>query len=260
MIRLVDEFVVSGQSIQSISIRDESRPPTIVNIDGCTHLKLLLLMSDNMTDTQFHHLLSKLPLLEELYLFHCYKLEEIKISNPKLKTLVVSLECQTSLKILEIAAPSLKSFIFTSGVFDPNSCKIKVADCCCSLETLVLFKYFAAEGAIQNLISKFPLLENLWIIGFTELERMSVQNLRLKRLHIAGCLNLKAVEVCSPDLFEFHCTGRESPKFSVADMKASGGLKFEDETSRIWLKRFKRMLINIVGIKDDEILGMIYVE
>ncbi|GLU15922.1 hypothetical protein SLE2022_323740 [Rubroshorea leprosula] len=215
-----------------------------------------------MTDTQFHHLLSKLPLLEELYLFHCYRLEEIKISNPKLKTLVVSLECQTSqeIKILEIAAPSLKSFIFASGVFDPNSCKIKVADCCCSLETLVLFKYFAAEGAIQNLISKFPLLENLWIIGFMELERMSVQNLRLKRLHIAGCLNLKAVEVCSPDLFEFHCTGRESPKFSVADMKASGGLKFEDETSRIWLKRFKRMLINIVGIKDDEILGMIYVE
>ncbi|GLT80113.1 hypothetical protein SLA2020_515680 [Shorea laevis] len=256
--RFMVEFVVSCQNIQSITIRDKVELLSVINIDGCNRVKFLYLLCDNMTDTQFHRLLSKLSLLEELYVFHCYTLKAIKISNPRLKTLVVSLIYKTSLEIVEIAAPSLKSFIFASDLFKPNSCRIKVADCCCSLETLVLFKYFATERAIHNLISKFPLLENLWILGFPKLQRIRVPNLQLRRLHFVRCLKLKAMKVDSPNLCEFSYTGREMPKFAVADMKASGSFKFEHETSKFWSNTFLKMLADIVGNENRDLISMIY--
>ncbi|GLT38986.1 hypothetical protein SLA2020_131970 [Shorea laevis] len=250
----INELVVSCQSIQSFTIVDKSSAPLLViDINGCHHLKLLHLQSCNMTDTQFHHLLSKLPLLEELYVFHCYTLEKIKISNPRIKTLVVSLECRSSLKIVEIAAPNLKIFFFLSYPFNESQCRIKVANCCSGLETLVLCNYFATERAIQNLISKFSLLENLWLIGFANLQRIRILNPQLKRLHLVRCFKLKAVKVDGPNLCEFCYIGHESPKFSVSDMEASGGLRFEHSTSSFWRGRLRKMLYNIVGVSEERL-------
>ncbi|GLU13822.1 hypothetical protein SLE2022_304320 [Rubroshorea leprosula] len=256
--RFIDEFVASCQNIQSITIRNKDELLSVINISGCGRVKFLYLLCDNMTDTQFHHLLSKLPLLKELYVFHCYTLKAIKISNPHLKTLVVSLIYKTSLEIVDIAALSLKSFIFAFDLFKPNSYRIKVADYCHSLETLVLFKYFAIERAIYNLISKFPLLENLWILGFPKLQRIRVPNLQLKRLHFVGCLKLKAVKFDSPNLCEFSYTGHELPEFAVVDMKASGGLKFEHETSKFWSNTFLKMLVDIVRKENRDLINTIY--
>ncbi|GLU14023.1 hypothetical protein SLE2022_306170 [Rubroshorea leprosula] len=95
--------------------------------------------------------------------------------------------------------------------------KIKVADCGRGLETLVLFSSEILEMDFHGLISTFPLLENLWIIGCHRLKLIRILNLQLNRLHIAQCFKLHAVTVDSPNLCELSCKGNYRVISSIAE-------------------------------------------
>ncbi|GKV45450.1 hypothetical protein SLEP1_g52526 [Rubroshorea leprosula] len=75
------------------------------------------------------------------------------------------------MNIIEIATPNLKNFIYMGARKKPF--RIKFAECCCNLETLVLCGYFATERTFHNLISKFPLLENLWMVRSASVGRLT---------------------------------------------------------------------------------------
>ncbi|GLT68278.1 hypothetical protein SLA2020_405260 [Shorea laevis] len=239
------QLVVASPSIQSFTISllpSRHRWSEIINIDGCDHLKSLFLKTaDTITDRELHSLLSKLTLLEVLFLSICCQLNKIKISSPCLKTLQISDMKICRLSIIEIATPNLKNFIYMGARKKP--CRIKVAECCCNLETLVLYGYFATERTFHNLISKFPLLENLWMVKCDKLGRLKLLNPQLKRLHVAKCCNLKAVTVDGPNLIELCYIGLDAPKITVPDfVKASGGLRFEHEPSTYSSSRLGELL------------------
>ncbi|GKV18819.1 hypothetical protein SLEP1_g29151 [Rubroshorea leprosula] len=220
------ELVVASQSIQTLYIYAMSKPWSIINIDGCRHLKLLYLLSMTITDKELHSLLSKLTLIEELYLNYCHHLKTIKISNPCLKTVIFVCAVSSHLHILEIAAPSLENFMFLA---DSRVCRINVTGCC-NLKTLVLKKHMGPEATFHDLFFKCPSLENLWLVQCTELQRLQLLNPRLKRVHVVRCCKLNAVKVDSPNLFEFSCTSLEAPRITVVGaMKASSGVRFDSE-------------------------------
>ncbi|GKU92651.1 hypothetical protein SLEP1_g6354 [Rubroshorea leprosula] len=201
-----------------------------------------------ITDQEFHSLLLQLPLLEELYLFNCHGLRRINISaSPRLKTLQVCPDfVYSSLEMIEIAAWSLKNFIFIAEA--PKYYKIKVADCCCGLKTLVLLSATITNNAFDELLSKFPQLENLWIIGCEKLQQMiKIPSLQLKRLHTTRCFELKVVEVCSPNLRELHYTGDEAPMFFLHTYQ-NGNWTFErDQThSGWWCSMLQNLLKEVV--------------
>ncbi|GKV36954.1 hypothetical protein SLEP1_g45036 [Rubroshorea leprosula] len=253
-----NEFVISCQSLQSFTIRSCAFEPwSIVNMDGCNHLKSLHLQSKTITDSEFHSLLSKLPLLEELYLFHCDELKSINISCPRIKTLEIcpEPECYSQLEFIGIDAPNLRNFIFLAK---DKHCVIKIEDCQ-NLETLVLFWRLITDTLFHDLVSQFPLLVNLWVIGCQELQRIEIPNLQLKRLHIVRCFRLKAVEVDSPNLFELCCTGREAVEVSV--LTSASGLRFEcdheDSPSTHWSCRLDDILYYFVRVEDESLIDII---
>ncbi|GLT56832.1 hypothetical protein SLA2020_298480 [Shorea laevis] len=224
---------ISSQSIQNVSITANSlaRDWVKINIDACDHLKFLLLRCEGLEQKKFHSLISKLPLLEELYIFNCQQLRAIKISSPRIKTLLVCpRHNDTCLKTIEIAAPRLENFIFISEREREKPCVIKVADCCVSLKTLVLRCEVITDKMFHKLISKCHLLENLWIFACNKLQRIEILNPQLKRLHIVKCPKLQAVEVGSRNLWELFCGGSKEPEFSVADhLYKTDGLRFVHE-------------------------------
>ncbi|GLT47269.1 hypothetical protein SLA2020_209770 [Shorea laevis] len=243
------ELVVASQSIQTMYIyaRALSKPWSIINIDGCHHLKFLYLQSGTITDKELQSLLSKLTLIEELYLYHCQQLETIYISNPCLKTLLFVCLFHSPLRIIEIAAPSLKNFMYMA---DSRVCRIKVTGCC-NLKTLVLKKYMGPETTFHDLLSKCPLLENLWMVQCAELERLELLNPRLKRLHLVTCSKLNSVKVDSPNLFEFCCTG-----LKATTIPGVGGARSEYERSSHWYYRLKEVLVHSVGLDFDNLTDL----
>ncbi|GLU22610.1 hypothetical protein SLE2022_386720 [Rubroshorea leprosula] len=140
LMKLLMTSLLHHKSIQSFTIRVHPGRPwsEFINVAGCHNLKFLHLQSQKITDQEFHSLLLQLPLLEELYLFNCHSLRRINISaSPRLKTLQVCPDfVYICLEMIEIAARSLKNFIFIAEA--PKYYEIKVADCCCCLKTLVL--------------------------------------------------------------------------------------------------------------------------
>ncbi|GKU92473.1 hypothetical protein SLEP1_g6193 [Rubroshorea leprosula] len=224
---------IGSQSIQNVSITASSlaRDWVKINIDACDHLKFLLLRCEGLEQKKFHSLIAKLPLLEELYIFNCQQLRAIKISSPRIKTLVVWPDSNdTCLNTIEIAAPRLENFIFISERERENPCVIKVADCCVGLKTLMLRCEVITDKMFHKLISKWHLLESLWIFGCNKLRRIKILSPQLKRLHIVRCPKLQAVEVGSRNLLKLFCGGPKEPEFSVADhLYKTGGLRFVHE-------------------------------
>lgn len=200
-----------------------------VRINGCNGLKFLHLSSGEITDDGFHSLISKLPLLEELYVANCDYLKNMKVSCPKLKTLMVSIDVSYGLSSVDIAVPTLKNFIFLSN--DWKSVEINPqGDCCDGLETLVLASYDMRDEEFHDIISKFPMLQSLWVYGCGNLKKIKIPNDQLRILNIARCSELKAVEVDSDKLVDMYCRGREDLEISVADadsLYATGKLRCE---------------------------------
>lgn len=238
--------VVVASSIQKLKLRFLCQKPwSDLKLGGCSyrHLKFLRLECGSITDAEFHSFLSKLALLEELCLHDCNKLERIKISGQYLKTLQLTFGRHRHIRIIEIAAPSLKNLIYADHYCDERKyCEIKMEDCCCSsLATMVLFNYHGRERDFRNLISKCTSLEILWILGCPELQRIRVPNTLLRKLHIVRYSGgLKAVHVDSPRLLEICYSGREKPKFAVAD--SSCGVRIECSSSKLWVSKLKELL------------------
>lgn len=103
-------------SLQKLTLRIFSYGALpVLNVAGCPHLKKLILFEFNLNDREFHHLISKFPLLEDLSINHCYTLGRIMISSNKLKHLLIC-DCKC-LNTVDVDAPCLLSFNFKHNPF-----------------------------------------------------------------------------------------------------------------------------------------------
>ncbi|KAJ0074776.1 hypothetical protein Patl1_34243 [Pistacia atlantica] len=81
-----------------------------IDMAGCTHLKELHINGGSFTDQDFHHLISKFPFLEHLYVYGSMLLERIMISTDRLKRLKIR-SCP-GLKAIHLDTPNLISFSY----------------------------------------------------------------------------------------------------------------------------------------------------
>ncbi|KAH7565228.1 hypothetical protein JRO89_XS09G0168400 [Xanthoceras sorbifolium] len=102
---------VAVSSLQQFILGSEyPRGPIVIDMDGCPNLKVLQLSNVAFTDQEFHRLISKFPLLEDLNVGNCDLLERIAISSLLLKRLSIGL-C-FSLKEIDVDTPNLLSFCY----------------------------------------------------------------------------------------------------------------------------------------------------
>ncbi|KAH9666037.1 F-box domain-containing protein [Citrus sinensis] len=159
------EIVVPSLQKLALGIFTFGAPP-VLNVAECPHLKKLILLVFPLNDREFHHLISKFPLLEDLSIDHCYTLGRIMISSNKLKHLL----------IFAVDAPCLLSFNFkhnTCPIISTNApCPWNVSFRCdgvlYTFWFLRLRKFLRASNQIEMLDMYFM----SWILfNFDELRR-----------------------------------------------------------------------------------------
>ncbi|TXG68996.1 hypothetical protein EZV62_003931 [Acer yangbiense] len=119
---------VAAPSLQQLVIIGGVRRSIVIDVAECSNLKVLKLKAVNLIDQEFHRLMSKFSVLEDLEVTLCALLEQIMISSDRLKKLRISY-C-IKLKEIEIDTPNLLSLhywnhpILTSKVNVPCPWKL----------------------------------------------------------------------------------------------------------------------------------------
>lgn len=180
-------------------------------------LKSLTLDEVHLSEQMIQKLTSECPLLEELFLYCCWGIKCYCISKPlKLKVLGihVSREDEDGLQRIEIAVPSLQEFSLEFENQRMGSCVIDMAGCP-HLNDLALIGDIFKDQEFHEFISKFPLLEELYMESCCGLEKVTISSNRLKELWIGQCANLKAIDVDTPNLRSFTYEHNPVPLSSI---------------------------------------------
>lgn len=90
-----------------------------VSITSCKNLKRLVLWNCSFTDEWLCNQISRLPLLEHLFIRCCQNIERIKISSTPLKTLCICM-CERLVEV-EIYTPNLRIFKYDGDVVSLSS-------------------------------------------------------------------------------------------------------------------------------------------
>ena len=104
-----DLVEIDVPSLQQLEL-SFSRVPRLLDVAECPHLKKLVLFLPHFNDREFHHLISKFPLLEGPSVISLETLERIMISSDRLMHLEVY-NC-SGLNRINVDAPNLLSFDF----------------------------------------------------------------------------------------------------------------------------------------------------
>ncbi|KAK4851286.1 hypothetical protein QYF36_013865 [Acer negundo] len=169
-------------------------------------LKKLELIAVHIDEQMVHKFISECPLLEDLFLSICWHCKHIRISHAsKLKFLTIGFsshfcayDALFDVESIEIVAPSLQQCTL---VCVQRSCVTDMVRCA-DLKYLSLISAGILDQELQNLISKFPLLEKLTVHGCA-LKRVSLSNNRLKELQVLSCTRLRVIDIDVPSLLTF---------------------------------------------------------
>lgn len=144
------------------------------------------------------------PLLEELSVFSCWGIKYICISKPlKLKTfLMVKALGEDYVESIKIVAPNLQRISLAFGDQQIETYVMDLYGCLQLTDLKLMGKIFKAKE-FHDLISKFPLLEKLSVQCCCSLEKIMISSNRLKELFVDNCVNLKAIDVDTPNLLSF---------------------------------------------------------
>ncbi|KAH9714295.1 F-box/LRR-repeat protein [Citrus sinensis] len=179
-------------------------------------LKSLTLHYVHINEQILQKFMSECPLLEELSLFSCWGIKYICISKPlKLKTIrIVKTLGEDHLESIKIVAPNLQkiSLGFEDRQIEPHV--LELSGCLQLIDLEIVGKTFS-DQEFHDLISNFPLLENLTLRYCCSLEKIMISSNRLKELCIDSCVNLKAIDLVTPNLLSFTYVSNPVPTFSI---------------------------------------------
>ncbi|KAK9229107.1 hypothetical protein WN944_022064 [Citrus x changshan-huyou] len=105
----LESVEIAVPSLQQLEL-SFSRVPRLLDVAECPHLRKLVLFLPHFNDQEFHPLISKFPLLEDLSIISLETLERIMISSNRLMHLEVY-NC-SGLNRINVDAPNLVSFDF----------------------------------------------------------------------------------------------------------------------------------------------------
>uniref|UniRef100_A0A2P2LVU6 Uncharacterized protein n=2 Tax=Rhizophora mucronata TaxID=61149 RepID=A0A2P2LVU6_RHIMU len=99
---------MAALTVRSFTLCCCRTPSCLINVEGCKNLKTLSLLYVDISDLEFHNLISTLPLLEDLTLHSCASPKGVKISSEQLKRL--DFVRDTPWEVFEIGTPNLQEF------------------------------------------------------------------------------------------------------------------------------------------------------
>lgn len=165
----------------------------------------LSLMWIDVDEQMFHHIISHCPLIENLCVVWCDGLSKLglTVNLHNLKKVRIS-----GLKEVEINAPSLQSFLYNIGEGDTFVLNI---DSSCDLKVLHLEGLSIRDQLFKNLMSKFPLLEDIHLQYVSDLKRIDILSQSLEKIDLDNCNQLVEAKIGTPNLFSFEYVGNGIP-------------------------------------------------
>lgn len=200
------------------------------------HLKMLSIKGTNLTVDIIQSFIRRCPLIEDLRLVHCTWLNSLQISNLIKLRRVELHECH-GLKFVEIDLPNLESFWYCGK--KSWECKVNLAGCG-SLRYLTLKDSYMTDELFHDQISKFPLLEKLFLKECNTLETITILSKNLKGLSIIRCNRLEEAIIDAPNLFSLEYTGDKLP-FSSMNIDSLHEVKFHFES----LKKVRSVILEL---------------
>ncbi|KAK2654822.1 hypothetical protein Ddye_014678 [Dipteronia dyeriana] len=186
---------------------------TTLNIFGCKlvqlcesirlhSLKSLTLREVCINEECLQKLTTQCPLLEDLVLSNCLGFRRIYVVNACKLKIINIFELPKDLQSIKIVVPSLQQFILKCNYLRVVPTVIDMAECP-NLKVLQVSGVAFTDQGFHRLISKFPLLESLYVCHCFLLEQITISSNLLKNLGINGCPRLKAIDVDTPNLVSF---------------------------------------------------------
>lgn len=179
-------------------------PLIAINLNS---LKNLSLQRVSANEQMVHNLIAECCSLEDLSLRYTLGLKFFSVSKAhKLKNMVI-VDYSRSSELESIVAPSLQQLTLM--------CVIVVATCP-NLKKLHLSEIVLEDQEFHELISKFPLLEDLSVSSSQPLERVKFSSNLLKRVAFLFCTSLRAVDLDTPNLLSVTFESVRIPTISIS--------------------------------------------
>ncbi|TXG68963.1 hypothetical protein EZV62_003898 [Acer yangbiense] len=176
-------------------------------------LKELSLDKVFVNEQMVQELIRECPLLENLVFRYCWGVKRFCVSNAlKLKVMEI-FTYYDEVECFKIAAPSLEecTLWFEKRM---RSCVIDMTKCP-SLNYFNLVGANLTDQQFHNIVSKFPLLENLYLCLCNFLTNVTFSSNRLKKLEFDNCYGLKVIDIDTPNLVSFSYHSDQIPISSI---------------------------------------------
>ncbi|GFZ11660.1 hypothetical protein Acr_23g0000450 [Actinidia rufa] len=144
------------------------------------------------------NIISACPLLEELALIRCYRLSNIQVNSLHVLKRFNVIGPWKELEAIEINSPSLVYFHY-----DDEYAPCIDLSMCQNLKHLSKWNSTIEVASFNELISKIPSLEVLYIIRCDMLETLQISSPRLKRYTLYDCRRLTWFDLDAPNLNMF---------------------------------------------------------
>ncbi|XP_031285202.1 putative FBD-associated F-box protein At5g56410 [Pistacia vera] len=177
-------------------------------------LRKLILYDIHTNEEMIQRVVSDCRMLEELSFIFCRGLKCYCIISRLLKLKIIRIYSPPNeVERITICVPSLQEFAL---LFDRQRmpCMINMYDCH-RLSDLHLGGAFFKDMQFHDLISRFPLLENLRVECCHSLEKVTVASNQLKNLRFGGCSKLREIDIYAPNLRSFSYVNNPIPVSSI---------------------------------------------
>nr|GEX32824.1 hypothetical protein [Tanacetum cinerariifolium] len=196
-------ILLSVSELSSLTISEcELLSSLMVDVLKFKSLKLLSLSRVPIYEGVIEYLTTSFPLLEEIYLKHCYGFTTFCVDR-HLTLQKVQILCKSTLERIHIEAPNLRYFHLTNKKDKAPS--INMASC----NKLTTFCYEGAPlKSFTNFLSNFPFMENLSLGLTSPCNHVKLSNHSLRRFELCSNGDLEEIDINTPNLLLFEFYGK----------------------------------------------------
>ncbi|KAL2937345.1 hypothetical protein RDABS01_020794 [Bienertia sinuspersici] len=219
--------VMRGSSITALNLYGCYVPTYSINLP---QLQKLSLKSMDITALVFQDLISGCPHIQDLRLIHCTGLKKLNICNlNRLKR--VDLHKCLLLDNIFIKAQSLETFWYYNS--SKKLCKINI-EACRGLKELIMEYPRMTDEFFHGQILEFPELEKLVLSRCNGLKNISlIGRVKLRKLVIRRCWNLKQAQFDTPNLASLEYSGRRMPLSFLTRLSLNNALLSFESSSTV---------------------------
>ncbi|PWA96658.1 F-box domain, Leucine-rich repeat domain, L domain-like protein [Artemisia annua] len=199
MLRLPNTLL-SASSLTSLRLHKCELPSSLmVGVVKFKSLRLLSLSELPIDEGVIEYLTKGCPLLEEMYLRHCYGFKTFCVKRHQ-NLLKVEIYCDRTflLERIDVEAPHLSYFLLESNKDKAPS--MFMASC----KKLTTFCYSGSPlKRLDDLLSNFPLIENLCLDLSPHVSNLKLSNHSLKKIRLQSHCYLEEIDLSTPSLLLF---------------------------------------------------------